>query len=66
MKIQEIDEALPIIISNEEQKVLEKVDKAAAIESFSERDRFIIESLIRKSLILKIKHGNSYLVARNA
>jgi hypothetical protein len=65
MKIKELEEGVNIIVSNEEQEVLDSIDKLAPIEAFTERNRFILESLIRKSLVIKIKHGNSYLVTPN-
>lgn len=58
-------EELKIYTSNEENAVLEKLEHLQQIETFLERERFIIENLIRKSLVIKIPYGNSYLVTKN-
>lgn len=58
-------EDLKIYTSNEENAVLEKFEQVQQIEAFPERERFIIENLIRKSLVIKIPYGNSYLVTAN-
>ena len=51
--------------SNEEQTVLDKMTGAQMIETYTERERFIIEGLIRKSLVTKFQYNNSYLVVKN-
>jgi len=56
---------LKIYTSNEEDSVLEKIQQAHSIETFNARDRFVIENLIRKSLVIKIPYQNSYLVVKN-
>jgi hypothetical protein len=58
-------EDLKIYTSNEEDAVLNKLEQTQQIETFPERERFIIENLIRKSLVIKIPYGNSYLVTAN-
>lgn len=65
MKIKELEEGIRIILSNEEQELLDSIEKLTSIEAFTERNRFILENLIRKSLVTKIRHGNSYLVTKN-
>lgn len=59
------DEVAGIYTSNEEQTVLDKMTAAQMIESYTERERFIIEGLIRKSLVTKFQYNNSYLVVKN-
>jgi hypothetical protein len=54
-----------IAVTNEEQKLLDKIDSLKEVSAFSERERFILESLIRKSLVTKVKHEGRYLVTRN-
>ena len=51
--------------SNEEQEVIKKIKTATPLVSFSERDQVIIEQLVRKSLVSKIKHGSTILVVNN-
>jgi len=60
-----ITEIADIYTSNEEQTVLDKMTSAQMIESYTERERFVIESLIRKSLVTKFQYNNSYLVVKN-
>jgi len=60
-----ITEIADIYTSNEEQTVLDKMTAAQMIESYTERERFVIESLIRKSLVTKFQYNNSYLVVKN-
>jgi len=62
MKLSEI---AGIYTSNEEQTVLDKMSGAEMIESYTEREQFIIENLIRKSLVTKFQYNNSYLVVKN-
>ena len=64
MKIAEFD-PVDIYLSNEEQAVLEKVIDISPIESYTERDRVIIENLIRKSVLIKVPKGHTYLVLKN-
>jgi len=60
-----VDEVASTYTSNEEQTVLDKMAAAQMIESYTERERFIIEGLIRKSLVTKFQYNNSYLVVKN-
>ena len=62
MRVNEIAE---IYTSSEEQTVLDKMTNAQMIETYTERERFIIEGLIRKSLVTKFQYNNSYLVVKN-
>jgi len=65
MKINELISTFTIYASNEETELLEKITEPAMLESFSERDQFIINSLIRKSLVSKIIHKNNIIVVPN-
>ena len=60
-----ITEIADIYTSNEEQTVLDKMTSVQMIESYTERERFVIEGLIRKSLVTKFQYNNSYLVVKN-
>lgn len=59
------DEVVDIFTTNEEQSLLNKIDSVVPVESYTEREQFIIENLVRKSLVTKIKHNQSYLVVKN-
>jgi len=58
-------ELFSIYTSNEESAVLEKITDVTPIENYTDREQVVIENLIRKSLITKIQHGNSFLVVKN-
>ena len=65
MKINELLGDFQIHKTNEEQQVLNKCSsEAIPMYNFSERDRFILEALIRKALVSKIvKDGNILVIA---
>ena len=54
-----------IYITNEESTLMKKLDRESPLHGFSERDQVIIEGLIRKSLVSKIKNGSTILVVKN-
>jgi hypothetical protein len=60
-----LSEVFDIYTTNEEQAVLNKINEIVPIESYTEREQFIIENLVRKSLLTKIRHNQSYLVVKN-
>ena len=63
MKINELIKNFEIYVTNEEKEILKKLDSARSFLSFSERERFIIDGLIRKSLVIKVGHDNPYIIA---
>tara|TARA_Y200000002_G_scaffold376694_1_gene380998 strand:- start:976 stop:1182 length:207 start_codon:yes stop_codon:yes gene_type:complete len=65
MKINELLQDFHIQRSNEEQKVLDKCTELRSFDSFPERERFILENLIRKALVSKIMQGNTVMVKAN-
>lgn len=65
MRIQEIQDGTKIIVSNEESSVLGKIRDFAMLETFNERERYIIESLVKKSLVTRIPRNNSYVIVKN-
>ena len=52
-------------MSNEEARVYESIKAATYLHEFDERDRFIIENLVRKSLISKVSNNGSVMVIKN-
>jgi hypothetical protein len=52
-------------MSNEENVVYEKLNTRTPLNLFNEREQFIIQSLIRKSLVSKVTLDGQTLVARN-
>jgi len=65
MKINELISDFEIFVTNEEQSLLGKMSDEQFLETFTEREKVVIENLIRKSLVSKIRQNNSYLVVRN-
>ena len=63
MKINELISDFTIFTSREDDAILERLKGAAYLNSFSERDRFIIEGLVRKSLVIKIGDHNPRVIA---
>lgn len=63
--MKDILENFSIQVSNEEKALLDSLNGPRSIEDFSERERFILENLIRKSLVTKINDGRSYKVEAN-
>ena len=63
MKINELIKDFEVYTSNEEKRMLEQLTHARPLHSFSERDQFTIESLIRKSLVIKIGDTNPRVIA---
>jgi hypothetical protein len=63
MKINELLGEFNIYRSREEDDMLKRLSTAAFLNSFTERDRFIIEGLIRKSLVIKIGDVNPKVIA---
>lgn len=63
MKLNELVKTFEIYTSNEEKTILEKLNYPQLLSSFSEHDQFTIESLIRKSLVIKIGDTNPRVIA---
>lgn len=65
MKLNELIQSFTIAMSNEEAAVLKNIQGVQPLESFSEREQFVIEGLIRKSLVSKVHNNGSTLVMAN-
>jgi len=63
MKINELINTFEVFTTNEEKKMLSKLQNPAMLDSFSERDQYVIEGLIRKSLVIKIGNNNPKVIA---
>jgi hypothetical protein len=63
MKVNEILGQFDIYMSNDEKKVIKELKNSRPLNSFSEHDQFTIESLIRKSLVIKIGDTNPRVIA---
>lgn len=65
MKLNELIKEFQIHTTNEEKQILDKIDAPCYVESFSEREQFVIENLIRKSLLTKVYNRGSVIVVPN-
>jgi len=65
MKINEPIHTFTIQATNEERAVLKKCNHVRSLDSYSERDRFIIEALIRKALVSKLIQDGTVMVVAN-
>jgi hypothetical protein len=63
MKINELIKDFEVYTSNEEKRMLEQLTYVRPLSSFSEHDQFTIESLIRKSLVIKVGDINPRVIA---
>ena len=63
MKINELLKDFEVYTSNDEKRMLEQLTYVRPLSSFSERDQFTIESLIRKSLVIKVGDINPRVIA---
>lgn len=65
MKINQLLGEFTINMSNEERDLLNKMESVAPLMTYNERERFVIEGLIRKSLVSKVVKDNTVLVVQN-
>jgi hypothetical protein len=65
MKLNELITEFDIYMTNEERALYEQLDTVVPFIQFNERQRVIVNNLIRKSLVSKIQHKNQIMVARN-
>lgn len=65
MKINELISTFSIFTSKEESELLERITQPAMMGSYTEREQFIINNLIRKSLVSKVVHNNEVIVVPN-
>ena len=65
MKINELLGSFEIFSTNEEDKLLAKLETLTPLQSFPERQRFVIENLIKKSLVSKRMRGKQVMVVKN-
>lgn len=65
MKLREILSSDSIFTTNEEQELLNSLDGPCFYESFQPRQQFVIDNLVRKSLISKIRRSSGTVVVKN-
>lgn len=65
MRVNDFVKKLDVWTSQEEKDLLENITEPRVMSSFDERDRTIIDSLIRKSLLIKVQGKHSSYVYPN-
>lgn len=63
MKINELIGGFAIYTTNEEKDFLAKVSRPVKMAALTDRERVIAETMIRKSLLIKIGHEDPSVVA---
>ncbi len=62
MKLNELIKSFDIAVTNEEKILLDKLKKPEYIKNFQEREQFVLENLIRKSLVSKVYYKGEVVV----
>ena len=65
MKLNELITSFYIHTSNEEQELLDRISKPCYLEVFTDREKFVVENLIRKSLVSKVNYKGSVVIIPN-
>ena len=65
MKLNDLITQFTIAMSNEEAKLLRNVKGVMPYESFDEREQFVLEGLIRKSLVSIVHNNGNIMVVAN-
>ena len=65
MKVNELISKFEIFTTNEERELLERIEKPILFDSFNERERVVIDNLVKKSLLSRFDHKGITLVIRN-
>lgn len=66
MKINELIQSFEIYKTNEEKELLGRIDaKPHPMSSYTEREQVIIDNMIKKSLVSKVRDRDLFLVMRN-
>lgn len=63
MKINELFNTMEIWMTNEESKLLEKLQTPVKLHILSEHEKYIVQAMIRKNLVSKIGFENPSVVA---
>ena len=62
MNINELISGFEIYTTNEEREVLDRLIRPIKLTALNERERVIVENMIRKSLVIKIGHTDPSVV----
>lgn len=62
MKLNDLIKTFEIAMTNEEKLLLDKLTKPEYIKNFQEREQFVLENLIRKSLVSRVFYKGEAVV----
>lgn len=65
MKLNDLISSFTIYVTNEENELLETIDNPMPWISFNERDKILLDNLIKKSLVCKVKANGQVVVIKN-
>lgn len=65
MKLNELILSFKIYTTNEEDQLLDQLTSPAFYESFEPRQQVVIDNLVKKSLITKVRRSSGYVVVKN-
>jgi pyoverdine/dityrosine biosynthesis protein Dit1 len=63
MKLNELIGDFSIFTTNEEQKFLDKFSKGCYTDTLTEREQILVDNLVRKSILTKVKYQGSIWVS---
>ena len=63
MKINELINSIEVFVSNEERELLQKLRQVTYIERLTEREKYVVEGLIKRSLVVKVGNKNPRVIA---
>ena len=62
MNINELISGFEIYTTNEEREVLDRLTRPVKLTALNQRERVLVENMIRKSLVIKIGHTDPSVV----
>lgn len=62
MKLNDLITSFDIALTNEEKILLDKLKNPEYIKNFQEREQYVLENLIRKSLVSKVYYKGEVVV----
>jgi hypothetical protein len=65
MRLNELIRSFEIYTTNEEEKILEQINRPLPLDSFEGREQVVIQNLIRKSLISRLSNNGHVYVMKN-
>lgn len=65
MKLNQLIPEFVIYVSNEEAVVRSKCTSLTPITNFTEREQFVLEQLVKKSVVSRVKHNDQWWVLAN-